>query len=216
MKEEIYIIGAGGLGREMAATLSFFKDDPNYKLIGFIDDSQPEGKIINNFKVLGNIEFLKSINYTNALIGVGVPKIREQIFARLLSYQNISFPTIIHPKASIHSKEFVTIEKGCYIADGSILTTNISIGKFTYLLPGVTLSHDTTIGDFCTLMPGVRVCSGGTIGNGVTIGAGSIIAKPVTICDGTLIPPGSIITSNIESVQIRGLKDSGYSFEIGV
>lgn len=215
MKEKIYIIGAGGLGREMAATLSCFKEDSNYKLIGFIDDNQPVGKIINNLKVLGGIEFLKSIDSASVLLGIGNSTIREQIYLSL-SEHNISFPTIIHPNASIHAKEFVTIEKGCYISDGCILTTNISIGKFTYLLPGVTLSHDTTIGEFCMLMPGVRISSGATIGNSVTIGTGSIIAKPVSICDGAVIPPGSIITTNIESPKPKGLEDSGYSFEIGV
>jgi sugar O-acyltransferase (sialic acid O-acetyltransferase NeuD family) len=216
MKEEIYIIGAGGLGREMAATLSCFKEDSNYKLVGYIDDNHPVSNAINGIKVLGGIDFLKTITSGNILIGVGNPSVREKIYAQLATYKTLSFPIVSHPNASIHANEFVDIEKGCYIADGCILTANISIGKFTYLLPGVTISHDTTIGSFCTLMPGVRISSGATIGNGVTIGTGSIIAKPVTICDGAVIPPGSIITSNIESPKPKGLEGFGYSFEVGV
>lgn len=39
MIEYLYIIGAGGLGREMAATLSCFKEGLIYRLIGFKDDN---------------------------------------------------------------------------------------------------------------------------------------------------------------------------------
>lgn len=216
MSQNFYIIGARGLGREMAATRSCFKEDSNYMLVGYIDDNHPVGTAINSIKVLGGNDFLKTITSGNILIGIGNPSVREKIYAQLATYNTFSFPIISHPNASIHAKEFVTTEKGCYIADGCILTTNISIGKFTYLLPGVTLSHDTIIGNFCTLMPGVRISSGATIGNSVTIGTGSIIAKPVSICNGAIIPPGSIINSNIESTKTKGLENSDYSFEIGV
>ena len=198
MPINLYIIGAGGLGREMIATLSFYKRNSKFKLTGFIDDNQPTGKVINGLTVLGGTEFLRKIDSANVLIGVGNSSIREQIFSNL-SEHIISFPTIIHPNASIHSIEFVNIGKGCYIADGCILTTNISIGNFTYLLPGVTLSHDTAIDNFCTLMPGVRISSGATLGNRVVIGTGTIITKPISICDGAVIPPGRIITSNVDT-----------------
>lgn len=216
MSQNFYIIGAGGLGREMAATLSCLKEDSNYRLIGFIDDNHPAGTAINGIRVLGGNDYLKTIKSGNILIGVGNPIVRENIFVQLSTNDTLLFPTVSHPHARIHAKEFVAIEQGCYIADGCILTTNISIGKFTYLLPGVSLSHDTNIGNFCTLMPGVRISSGATIGNSVTIGTGSIIAKPVFICDGAIIPPGSIITSNIELPNTNSLEGSGYSFEVGV
>jgi sugar O-acyltransferase (sialic acid O-acetyltransferase NeuD family) len=216
MSQNLYIIGAGGLGREMAATLFYLANKAKYNIIGYIDDNHPTGTAINGIRVLGGIDYLKTITSGNIIIGVGNPSVRENIFAQLAEINTLSFPIISHLNASIHAKEFVTIEEGCYIADGCILTTNISIGKFTYLLPGVTLSHDTNIGNFCTLMPGVRISSGATIGNGVTIGTGSIIAKPVFICDGAIIPPGSIITSNIELPNTNSLEGSGYSFEVGV
>jgi sugar O-acyltransferase (sialic acid O-acetyltransferase NeuD family) len=199
MSSNIYIIGAGGLGREIAATLSCLEIKSNFDIVGFIDDNQPVDCQVNSIKIIGGIKHLKTLQSGNILIGIGNPKIRESIFNQLNIANTFTFPYILHPGANIHSNQFVSIGQGCYIADGCILTTNISIGKFTYLLPGVSLSHDTIIGHFCTLMPGVRISSGATIGANVTIGTGSIIAKPVSICNNAVIPPGSIITSNIDT-----------------
>ncbi|NHB67593.1 PglD-related sugar-binding protein [Perlabentimonas gracilis] len=107
MSQNFYIIGARGLGREMAATRSCFKEEPIFDVIGFFDDNQPVGKIINNLKVLGGIEFLKSIDSASVFLGIGNPTIREQINTSL-SEHNISFPTIIHPNASITLKSLLT------------------------------------------------------------------------------------------------------------
>ena len=196
MQSNLFIIGVGGLGREMAATLFYSGIKAKYNLIGFIDDNYSSLKEVNGIKVVGNTDYLQRLESGCVIIGVGNPSIRKTIYNRISNQRALSFPSIYHPNASILSNDYVQIEQGCYIADGCILTTNISIGKLSYLLPGVSLSHDTIIGEFCTLMPGVRISSGATIGNGVTIGTGAIIAAPVNIPDGTSIPSGSIITGN--------------------
>jgi sugar O-acyltransferase (sialic acid O-acetyltransferase NeuD family) len=193
-KTNIYIIGAGGLGREIAATIS---NNVNYSIHGFVDDKLPEGKKVNGRYVIGGLDKLFSIDKISVVIAIGNPGIRQDVFSNLFAKSNPSFPTIIHPGASIHAKDFVTVSRGSYISDGCILTTDIRIGEFSFLLPGVSLSHDTEIGSFCTLMPGVRVASGAKIGNRVTIGPGTIIASPIKIRDGAVIQAGKIITADI-------------------
>lgn len=192
MKQFIYIIGAGGLGREIAAALSFTKLNERFVLGGFIDDALPLGTMVNGIEVAGNQQWLIQQAPAMAVIAVGNPQIRKQLYEKL-SQAGVVFPALIHPAAQIDSVKDILIGEGTYIAAGCILTTNIKIGKSNLLLPAVSLSHDTITGDFCTLMPGVRISSGASIGNNVLIGTAAIISKPINVLDNTIIPPGSIV-----------------------
>jgi len=192
MKQLIYIIGAGGLGREIAAVLTQTEMSKRYHLGGFIDDALPKGTVVNSIEVAGNQEWLMQQASAMAVIAVGNPQIRKQLYEKL-SQAGIVFPTIIHPAAQLDSITNIIIGEGTYIAAGCILTTNINIGRSNLLLPALSISHDTTTGDFCTLMPGVRISSGAVIGNNVLIGTAAIISKPMNVLDNTIIPPGAIV-----------------------
>jgi sugar O-acyltransferase (sialic acid O-acetyltransferase NeuD family) len=184
------LIGAGGLGREIAAALTQTGLKEKFTLRGFIDDNYAPGDVVNGIPIMGGLNWLSQQENLSLFIAIGNSTVREKLARQ---FENHNFPRIIHPAAGFHDDFFVKLGNGSYLAAGCVLTTNILIGRFTLILPGCTLSHDTTIGDFCTLMPGVRITSGATIGNSVHIGAGTIIAKNTTIPSNTTIPPGSII-----------------------
>jgi len=188
----MYIIGAGGLGREMASLLSMHDRKTGYAFKAFIDDSFPVKKSSGGFPIVGNLDALFNWQPVNLLFGIGNPLIRQQLFNKLDGL-NHRFPAIIASGVCIHNSSRVKISDGCYIADGCVLTTDISVGRFSIILPNSTISHDTSIGDFCTLMSGVKISSGAIIGNNVYIGTGTIIAKPVSIADGSKIAAGTII-----------------------
>lgn len=192
MTSVIYIIGAGGLGREIAAALLNTELKSRFRLIGFIDDNIKKNTFINDIPVIGNIDWLSQQHNVNAIIALGNPALRKIIVDKL-SNASVDFPTIIHPGARLHSINHINIGKGTYIADGCILTTNISIGRHNLILSGARLSHDTIIADFCTLMPGILISSGATIASNVFIGAGTIIAKLQQITSNTNLPAGSIL-----------------------
>ena len=71
MPDSIVIIGSGGVGREIAATLKHPHFTNQYVLEGFIDDGPAAGTIINNLPILGNINWLiqqkqfKKVNLIN-------------------------------------------------------------------------------------------------------------------------------------------------------
>jgi sugar O-acyltransferase (sialic acid O-acetyltransferase NeuD family) len=192
MTSEIYIIGAGGLGCEIAAALLNTELKSKFRLIGFIDDNLKTDTLINDIPVIGNIDWLSRQQNVNAIIALGNPALRKKI-ADKLSNARIDFATIIHPGASLHGSNHIKIGKGTYIADGCILTTNISIAEHNLILSGARLSHDTIIADFCTLMPGILISSGATIASNVFIGTGTIIAKQQQIDSSTIIPAGSVL-----------------------
>lgn len=181
-----------GLGREIAVIMPQEMLNKHYRLGGFIDDALPKGTVVNSIEVAGNQEWLMQQAPAMAVIAIGNPQIRKQLYEKL-SQAGIVFPTIIHPSAHLDSGNDIMIGEGTFIAAGCILTTNINIGRSNLLLPALSISHDTTTGDFCTLMPGVRISSGAVIGNNVLIGTAAIISKPINVLDNTIIPPWAIV-----------------------
>ncbi|MNK00935.1 putative acetyltransferase EpsM [compost metagenome] len=189
MDNDIVIIGAGGVGREIASIL---KNDSriNFNLKGFIDDTIPTGTLINGKSVLGGIEWLKNNNKLAAVIAIGNPEVRKGII-EVLKSMDIFCPTIIHPNVSIHDMENVKIGQGCYIADGCIFTTNIVIEDYCFINTSCTLQHDTFIESNSVLMPGVRITGGAKIGSGTFVFPNCVIATA------SVIEKNSIIRNSI-------------------
>jgi UDP-3-O-[3-hydroxymyristoyl] glucosamine N-acyltransferase len=126
------------------------------------------------------------------LLAIGNPKFRKEILEKL---QNSSFhyPTLLHPNVRIHDPETVKIGQGCYIADGCILTTTITIEDFCFLNTSCSLQHDAYIESNSVLMPGVRITGG------ARIGTGTYIAANCAVSSACMIPAFSIIKESIHS-----------------
>lgn len=190
------VIGAGGLGREVAATIQNYLSD-TFELLGFVDDGVEKGKVINDLPVLGDIDWLLSqVDDYGLVFGIGSPKVKKAIFHKLAN-KNFHFPNIIHPNASIHNSKFVTLGRGNVISDGSILTTNVTLGEFNLINLSCTIGHDATIGDFCSIMPGVNISGGATLKNEVYIGTGAKLIKATTLHDSCTLGAGAVVNSDI-------------------
>ena len=185
MSRKIVIIGAGGVGREIAATL-MHKDFEDIQVTGFIDDNKQQGTVINNLTVLGDLDWLitASGNY-EIVLAIGNPQLRKKIIERLGN--DFSYPTIIHPNVSIHNEGTVNIGYGCYIGDGCIFTTDIIIEDSCFINTGCSLQHDTVIKVNSVLMPGVRITAGATIGRNCFVATNCVISKTIEIEDNTVI-----------------------------
>lgn len=191
---KIGIVGAGGLGREVLGILeSINRKKKCWDIIGFFDDNS-HSELINGLSIIGNIDSINQINEDLAIvIGVGNPNIKEKIINRIEN-QNISFPTILHPKVEIYSESTVNLGKGIVIGANSVLTTNISVGDFVYINTASIISHDTKIGEYSMIMPSVSISAGATIGEKVYIGNGTIIDQPVTIENNSFIKAGTVFS----------------------
>ena len=60
MLKDIIIIGAGGVGRETALIIEDINEvNKEWNLLGFVDDGKEVEQIINGYRVLGNLQYLK-------------------------------------------------------------------------------------------------------------------------------------------------------------
>jgi len=200
MKQPIAIYGAGGFAREVAWLIEDInKVSPRFDIVGFIDDNpKKQGNTVNGIQVL-SFEEVQKIENVQVVIGIGDPKVREQI-AKKLSHVGIPSPIIVHP--GVHMSSFVKIGEGAVITSGNILTVNIDIGKQVHINLDCTIGHDARIGDFSTLAPGVHVSGWVHIGKRVYIGTGAVIIngtaeKPLVIGDDAVVGAGAVVTKDV-------------------
>lgn len=190
----IVIIGASGFGREVAWLI---ENSDNWNVIGFVDDNKNlENKSMNDYPVLGTIDFLLNVNEkTNAVVAIGNPQTRKKIVERLQSNKNISFPNIVDKDVIIDKT--VTLGFGNIICKGNILTTNIEIGNFNHINLNCTVGHDVQFHDYITVYPGVNISGNVRINDCVEIGTGTKIIQGKEIVKETVIGAGSVVVKDI-------------------
>ncbi|MCX8021067.1 MAG: hypothetical protein N2747_11300, partial [Chitinophagaceae bacterium] len=137
---QIFLYGAGGLGREM---LSMINALPEYTPAGFIDDNLPEGTLVGGLRVV-HLENL--CNRKEAVvISIGDPITKLRLFERLQA-SSFYYPQLIHQRAVLQHGESVKVGEGSVICACSVITTDVLIGKHVLINLGCTIGHDVTIG----------------------------------------------------------------------
>ncbi|GGD30168.1 acetyltransferase [Flavobacterium orientale] len=195
---KLAIFGAGGFGREVKIIVDAINaEKPNtYELIGFFDDRVQKGTLVNGLPVLGGLQEINNFeDELGLVISIGSPAIKKMI-VNAITNLNISFPSIIHPKAS-YSKDDIKIGKGCIICEGCIITCNITIKDFVILNLMCTVGHDTVIEDYCAFMPSVNISGEVKINEGVYVGTGVKIINLVEIGADTIIGAGAVVSKSL-------------------
>ena len=170
------IIGYGGFGREVYNSLDLME---RVGLKFFIDDEWYDER---NSNCLPISKF--NSNEYEVIVAIGNPKDRENVISRLP--KSTKFFTHIHPSVQILGGD-IEIGEGSVICAGTILTTNIKLGKHSHLNLTTTIGHDTTIGDFFTTAPGAKISGNCVIGDRVYVGTNASIKEKINICDDVTI-----------------------------
>jgi sugar O-acyltransferase (sialic acid O-acetyltransferase NeuD family) len=116
--------------------------------------------------------------------------------------KGFKFETIIHP--NVEMSEYVKIGTGTVVLAGSIISTNIDIGKHVQINLDCTIGHDAIIGDFSTIAPGVHISGWVQLGKRVRIGTGAVVIdgspeERISIGDDAIIGAGACVTKSIHS-----------------
>lgn len=108
--------------------------------------------------------------------------------------------TVIHPR--VERSEWIEIGEGTVICAGSILTTNITLGRHVQINLDCTIGHDVVMGDYTTLAPGVHVSGWVHFGPRAYVGTGAVIVNgthdtPIVIGDDAVIGAGACVTKSV-------------------
>ena len=204
---KIAVFGAGGFGLEVAMMIEQINEvSLQWELIGFFDDGALEEKVIDGYPVLGGIEKLNQWNADLSLvIALGAPKAKKRVLGRI-NNKMISYPVLMHPSVILGNKKYLTIGEGSIICAGTIITTNISIGRHVLLNLACTVGHEAVIGDFSSFMPTCNVSGKVKIGEANFWGTGAKIINKKATGDNVLVGAGSVVIEDIpDDVTVVGV-----------
>jgi len=176
------LIGAGGFAREIMAHMGT-------ELPCFVDD-----KYYNNEPNIFKLSDFNPLVF-EVLVAIGDPKLRFDIIQRLP--KDTKYFTFIHPSVLILDNN-IEISEGTIVCAGTILTTNIKIGKHSHLNLMTTVGHDTIIGDYFTTAPGAKISGNCIIKDRVYIGTNASIKEKITITDDVVIGLNSGVVKSID------------------
>lgn len=192
----LVIIGAGGFGREVAwlvTEINAALPQPEWDLLGFVDDSATE--TTEGYPVLGRNDWLQAhAEGLYVVCAVGNPGTRKTIIDAT-HYPGLQYATLIHP--SVQKSSFVTIGEGSVVCSGTIMTTNVTIGRHCLLNLGTRVGHDSVIADYASFMPGANIAGEVIIGEGCYFGLNAAVINRVSVGAWTTVGAGATVVADL-------------------
>ena len=200
MKEELILIGAGGLAREVLEITRLLQGTT---VSGILDDNETLiGTSISGVPVLGKISEIDKFPNCRVLICVANsknPRRRLEI-ANQINIDPDRYFLAIHPTASIGAS--VKIGRGTIILSMCSVTADVVIGQHCVIMPNVVMTHDDIIGNGTTFGAGCTISGNVVIGEGAYIGSGAHVRERLQIGSGSVVGMGSSVLRDVPSNEV--------------
>lgn len=191
--KQIAIIGAGGLGREVACIINKLAE---WDIIGFYDDGVETGIDTGYGKVIGIIDELNNVQEPiDVVLAIGNPETAEQIAARITN-PLVSFPNIIDSDAYFYDRDSLKMGKGNIIGPNASVSCNVTLGDFNILNVFSQVGHDAVFGNLNVVMPSVNISGSVVTGDGNLFGVKSTVIQGIKIGNNVTLAPNSVLTRN--------------------
>jgi sugar O-acyltransferase (sialic acid O-acetyltransferase NeuD family) len=205
----LFIIGAGGFGREVFSIIGTLVSHGSMPHpAGFIDDAPSADDLervdVLGSQVVGSVEdLIRRTDPFSAVLAIGSPAARETI-AGLLAHSPVTFPVLVHPDTTMGSN--VRLAEGVVIAAGSRLSTNIQVGKHVQIDQNAAIGHDCNLQDYSRINPQACVSGAVTIGRAALIGANATVLQGLSVGDDAIVGAGAVVTCPVRSATtVRGV-----------
>jgi sugar O-acyltransferase (sialic acid O-acetyltransferase NeuD family) len=195
---DLVILGAGGMGQELADIVSAaVADGTPWRLIGFIDEnSSLHGRDVLGFPVLGDHRWL-SAHRAAVAIGVGAPAVRRSAWAAALSVGAVNAPALVHPTAYLGLG--VELGAGTVVGAQAVMTADVVVGRFGIVNAGATVSHNARLSDFATVAPGAHLAGNVHLGEGADVGIGASVTQGNAIGEWAIVGAGAVVIGDVEA-----------------
>lgn len=193
-KERVAIVGAGGFAREVEWLI---EDIGQHDFAGFfVTDRAHMNDIADGDLEELYFKFFES-QIDSVVIGVGDPILRADLFARVArDIPGIRWATLVHPSVIIDKRSSV-VGEGSIICAGSIITTNVRVGRNCAVNLSVTIGHDTVVEDHCVINPGANISGNVSIGESVLVGTGAAVIQKLSIGSRSTVGASACVTRDV-------------------
>lgn len=195
-KRSIVIVGAG---RQAAETYFLLVDiGQQNNIMGFAIDKREGKEEFFGVKIWEVDELINTYsekkNKPEILVAIGTIKDNKKLTGRFKE-AGFSFFSAVNQQINIDRQKF--IGKGVTIAQGAILTCNVSVGNYAIINIGCLISHDCIIGDHVNISPGCNLAGHVTLEDDVFVGIGASFIPHVTVGKGSIIAAASCVTKDV-------------------
>lgn len=199
----IIVIGAGGLGREVLDVIEAINAASSnmFSVVGIADDGPNELDLERlrrrNYIYLGTVEeAMRNPSFSKAryVIGIGNPSARQKI-RKLLLENGKALETITHPTAVFGSE--VSIGLGCVFLANTFVSTNVTIGENTVINWHTTIGHDSVIGADCVINPAANISGNVSVGDATLIGTGAQVLQNLQIGERVVVGASACVTKDL-------------------
>lgn len=197
MAKKIVLLGAGGLGREVANIIEGInRREEKYELLGFLDDYSTADSIVGYPRLGGSDWILEHKDEVVCTCTIGDAEAKARVQSELMK-QGVRFESIIAPTATVAKR--VEIGAGCILYWHVGISIDCKLGAGVLLNDSVIIGHDTTIGDYTSIMTRSTISGNCQIGEKVDIGGHVFVIPGKKIGDGARVAAGSIVFSNVRA-----------------
>ena len=192
--KNLYIVGAGGLGRKLSVCLRRLNEDNRWDIKGFLDDN--EDALANtkcDLEVVGSISEYVPQDDDVLVMGISNPKAKHTVSDLLLA-KGAKFETVVSPDVILG--DYVEIGEGSVVMTPYNVESCVKIGRFVTLL-GSTIALDGVIDDYATTAGFANLtCS--HIGKEAYVGSHAVVLSNCTVGEGAFVSVGSIVMKDVE------------------
>jgi len=183
---ELYIAGAGGLGREtydaaLAAAIN---------VVAFLDD-RLSGTKVRGLPVLLPTDAPAGGAY---VVGIADPQARRRV-SEQLDRCGLTPVNVVHPQAIVGPE--TTFGTGCVVLGGAYISSSVRINDHVSIQYNATVGHDAVLNDGVTVYPGANVAGSVVLDEDVTIGSNAVVLQGLTVGRGTFVGAGAVVTHDL-------------------
>ncbi len=188
---ELYIVGAGGVGRE---TLDVAMAG-GVRVRAFLDD-RLAGSVARGLAVLAPEEAPAGGRF---VVGIAEPEARRRLAALLLG-RGLSPATLVHPRAVVAPD--TQVGPGCVIMAGAHVSSSVVLGAQVQVHYNATVGHDARLDDLATVYPGANLSGHVHLGQGATVGSGACVLQLLTVGAGAFVGAGAVVTHDVAAGSV--------------
>jgi len=188
MPEELWIAGAGGVGREALDTALA----AGVPVAGFLDD-RAQGGTVRGLPVLAPDQLPPRSTY---LIGIADPAVRLRL-AALLDGLGGRPGRLVHPRAIVAPE--TELGPGCLVMGGAYVSSSVRIGAHGQVHYNATVGHDSVLGERVTVYPGGNVSGSVLLEDGVTVGSNAVVLQGRKLGRAAFVGAAAVVTRDVEA-----------------